>query len=1010
LTQEALAERAGLTPEAISLLERGDRRRPHADTLHRLANALSLSSAQRTALSAAARPAGTPRVARVATPLPGLLAPLTTLVGREQEMVTLTAMLRSPGLRLLTLTGPGGVGKTHLAMEVAQAVCGEYADGLAVVSLAPIVDHTLVVAALAQSVGIVSGAGQSLRESLPAYLQDKQMLMVLDNFEHVTAAAPAMAEILVACPALTLLVTSRTPLHVRGEQLFHVQPLPAGVPETDPATLAATAAVVLFAQRARAADGCFALTPELAPIIAAICERLDGLPLAIELAAARVRSLPPRTLLPRLDRRLPLLTGGGPDLPARHQALRHAIAWSYDLLNAVEQRLFRRLCVFAGGGQLDAVEAVCAADGDADPSFLDALRALVDANLVRMADRGAAEVRVELLETIREYGRDQLAASGEQIAVETRHARYYLDLAEIAEPELRGPDQVRWLDRLEAEHDNLRAILQWALAESADQIAPPLADAMRHGDRTTRGTLGLCLGSALGQFWFRRGHLEEGQRWLVALLEAVPAGDEPAWSALRARALKAVGVLTFHYSEPEQAQWFFAEALALDEASGDVRARAESLLHVGSWPSGPERVARSATCLPAALHLWQELGDTQGVAETLMQLGYLAQVRADEERLTTLEDRARARAYYEQSLALFRDTGDLWNVADTLWLLGQVVEVVDEARAGALYEESLAVGRAIGSKRGVGIALGLLAGLAERRGDLERAIALHEESLPLRRAAGDRFGLATSLAGLAHAAQLRGEHARAARLLEETRALWHALRNEGWVVVVVFLQGDVAYQQGLAVEAAARFAEALAMLRTLDWRLPCAEAAALACLAAARWGAGDHAGARSAEAESLTILDGLEAGDAGAQAWADASGSVLLIHAFTYLGDLALAEGDALVAAARYARGLASAAGPQDGLPAVAHDLVIGLAEGLGLALAASEPEQAAALLGASVTWRGAHGVALPAIRRPAVDEALQTLRHNLGATAFSAAWDHGSAWSVEQLLDSAARRGAEVC
>jgi tetratricopeptide (TPR) repeat protein len=642
-------------------------------------------------------------------------------------------------------------------------------------------------------------------------------------------------------------------------------------------------------------------------------------------------------------------------------------------------------------------------DADAETSFLDALRILVDANLVRMADRGAAEARVELLETIREYGCDRLAASGEQIAMETRHALYYLDLAETAEPELRGPDQVRWLDRLEAEHDNLRASLHWALAESAGLLSLPLTDAMHPGDQVSRRTLGLRLGSALGQFWFRRGHLEEGQRWLVALLGVVPDGGEPAWSTLRARVLKALGLLTFHYSEPERALAFFGEALALDEASGNVRARAESLLHVGSWPSGPERIARSATFLPAALRLWQELGDTQGVAETLMQLGYLAQVRAEEERRTTSEDRSRARAYYEQSLALFRDTGDLWNVADTLWLLGQVVEPTDDVRAEALYEESLAVSRAIGSKRGIGIALGLLAGLAERRGDLARAIALHEESLPLRRAAGDRFGLATSLAGLAHAAHLRGDYARAARLLEETRALWQAMDYQGWAAIADLYQGDVAYREGRAVEAIARFGEALTVMRTLDWRWPWGEAAALACLAVVAWRTGDRAGARSAAAECLVILDGLGPGDAGAQEWADASGTVLLILTFTYLGDLALAEGDALLAAARYGRGLARAAGPLDGVPVIAHDLVIALAEGLGIALVATEQDRAAALLAACAAWRGEHGVALPVIRRPAVDQALQTLRRSLDATAFGTAWAQGSEWSVEQVLRSAA-------
>jgi predicted ATPase/transcriptional regulator with XRE-family HTH domain len=1003
LTQEALAERAGLTSEAISLLERGGRRRPHADTLQRIAGALALTPDQRAALHAAAQPPGVPRAFGMSPRWHALLAPPTTVIGREQEIASVVTLLRSPDLRLLTLTGTGGVGKTRLALHVAALLQDEYADGLAVVSLAPLSDPLLVVAALAQTLGIESGARQSLRESALAYLRDKQMLLVLDNFEHVVAAAPDVAALLASCPALTVLVTSRAPLHLRGEQLFVVPPLAAGTSETDPATLAATAAVVLFAQRARATDPAFALTPALAPVVAAICRRLDGLPLAIELAAARVASLPPRALLSRLDRRLPLLTGGGPDLPERQHTLRRAIAWSYDLLTPSQQALFRRLCVFAGGGTLDAVEAVCAADDSADSPFLDMLRVLVDAHLVRVAERSEAEVRVELLETIREYGHDQLAASDELGMVQARHALYYLDLAETAEPELRGPDQVRWLDRLEAEHDNLRAILHWALAESAGPLPAAFAGEDPGQQPITRGTLGLRLAGALGLFWFRRGFLEEGQRWLDALLGVTPPADEPAWPALRARALKALGVLTFHHSEPRHAHVHFAKALALDEACANVRGRAESLLLLGSWAAGPEHIELAAAYLPAVLRLWQELGDPQGVAETLLQEGYLAMVRAQEQQQAQAqEDEARARTCFEESLALFRRTGDLWSVAEALWLLGQVVERTDEAGAGALYEECLAVSRSIGSKRGAGIALGLLAMLAARRGDLVQAVALYEESLPLRRAAGDRFGLTMTLLGLACAATARGEYPRAARLLEEARALWQSMSYQGWVVIALLQLGDVAYRQGHAAEAAARFGEALALLRTLDRPLPWGEAAVLALLAAATWSTGGHTRARPIAAQSQSILDGLMVGGADAvHAVADAGPIGSLAYVFSYLGDLALAEGDAALAAVRYGRGLALAGGPACGSPAVAHDIVITLAEGLGTALTASAPRRATALLAATAAWRTAHGVPVPPVRRPAVEQALGSLRATFDEHTFNTAWAEGSAWSVEQLLHS---------
>jgi predicted ATPase/transcriptional regulator with XRE-family HTH domain len=1002
LTQEALAERAGLTPEAISLLERGGQRRPHADTLQRIAGALDLTADQRAALSAAGRPPGVPRALGVAPRWQELLAPPTALIGREQEVATVVAMLCAPDCRLLTLTGPGGVGKTRLALHVAARLQDAYADGLAVVSLAPLGDSTLVVAALAQTLGVVSGAAQSLRESLLSYLHEKQMLLVLDNFEHVVTAATDVAVLLASSPALTVLVTSRVPLRLRGEQLFVVPPLAAGTPETDPATLAATAAVMLFAQRAQAADPAFALTPALAPIVGAICRRLDGLPLAIELAAARVASLPPRTLLTRLDRRLPLLTGGGPDLPERQQTLRRAIAWSYDLLTPAQQTLFRRLCVFAGGGTLEAVEAVCAADGGADSPFLDMIRVLVDAHLVRVVERFEAEARVEVLETIREYGHDQLEAAEELRMVQERHGLYYLDLAETAERELRGPDQVRWLDRLEAEHDNLRAILRWALAESAGPLSVALAGADPGSQLTSRGALGLRLAGALGLFWFRRGFLEEGQRWLAALLGIAPPVEDPAWAALRARALKAMGVLAHHHSDPERAQAYFAEALALDEAGGNVRGRAESLLLLGSWAAGLERLDRAAAYLPVALRVWQELGDTQGVAETLLQEGYLAMVRAQEEHQPQArEDEARARTRFEEALALFRRTGDLWSVAEALWLLGQVVERADEARARSLYEESLAVSRSIGSKRGAGIALGLLAMLAARRGDLTRSMALHEESLPLRRASGDRYGLATSLVGLAHAAILRGDDDCAVGLLGEALALWQAMNHEGWMIITRFLMAEAAYRQADAAVAGALATEILNKIGALGWQWPEMETAALALLAAARLSTGDISGAREAAGQSQAILDTLLRGDENAERSIPSTRGVLAM-VLTYLGDIALAEGDAALAVARYGRGLPLAGEPASGSPAVAYDLVITLAEGLGTALATTQPGRATALLAATAAWRTAHGVPVPPVRRPAVTQALGVLRGALDETAFNAAWAEGSGWSVEHLLYTA--------
>ena len=581
LTQEELAARAGVSVDAISVLERGLTRAPHRETLDLLAGALQLAPAERSRWELARR-----GVRGDASPAPGCLplacqssgmrrqlpTPATPLIGREQEVQALCALLRRPEVRLITVTGSAGVGKTRLALQVAADFVEEFAGSVLFIPLAALHDPGLVLPTLAQALGLRASSALPVLALLAAALHEQRMLLVLDNFEHVIVAAPHLAALLEACPAVKLLVTSREVLSLRAEQQFVAPPLglPALSPraplqQIDRTTLEATPAVQLFLQRARAAQPDFQLTTGNAATIAEICLRLEGIPLAIELAAPRLKLLDPPALLARLERRLQILTGGARDLPERQRTMRATIAWSYELLSPAEQALFRRLAVFVGGWTLEAAEQVCREAGALEPDILEGLSSLLDKSLLYREHGGSGEPRFRMLYVLGEFGLEQLDAAGEGMITREAHAAYYLALVEPAQPQLHGAEQQGWRDRLVQEHDNLRAALNWWL-EYAEQAHAPEA-----AERALR------LWWSLSQFWFNPACYRKGYANVKRVL-AVRAGmSEP----MQVKALVYAASVLRAVGEGEQAEALAQEALALARQTGDRSRIVRALLNRG---------------------------------------------------------------------------------------------------------------------------------------------------------------------------------------------------------------------------------------------------------------------------------------------------------------------------------------------------------------------------------------------------------------------------------------------
>jgi len=803
LSQEALAERAGLASTTIASLEAGRRRRLYPSTLSALAEALSIPPYDRPRLlelAHASSEKGASHPATTSLPLTSphlslrarVPVPPTQLIGRAELVATVAAQLDPlrTNVRLLTLIGTGGVGKTRVAIAAASMLREAYPDGVAFIDLAPVREMRLVPATLARALDLQESSGRSARELLLDHLREKQLLLILDNFEHLLDAASLVAELLGTCAHVRLLVTSRTALRLRSEHRLPVLPLPAPDSQSKSVvTIAASPAVALFADRAQAVTPEFRLDSTNAAVVGAICRRLDGIPLAIELAAARTNTLEPQALVSMLRRRLPLLSGGAPDLPPRQRTLRGTIAWSEALLEPSDRVLFRRLAVFAGGWTIDAVEAVCTGPDSTSVEVLSGLGRLFDSSLIQRTHSADQRPRFSMLETVREYALERQAEAGEVSAVNRRHLEWSLRLVQPVTPD---PPDSRRIPVLAAEYDNLRA-------------------ALRHAADTGAVEHGLWLAVALTTLWYVLGAYGEGRGWLGELL-ALPAADAPTLA--RAYALGADGQLAYCQGGYAAAQQRLDQAHVLARQLGDELAEAVVVGFQANVARRRGELERAMTLYEHSLRQFERLRHTTWRATVLSQMAMVASELGEMERAATLA---------HESLELFEASDNGWGRSFALRILGRVAaRRGDRAAAQALHETSLRLYAEIGATRDRALSLVSLANDVLRQEDAGAARQAYLESLTLADQACDRLTLAHSLEGLAslYSAEQPAIAVRIAGAADAMRtSLGAAITREelglrqGWLDAARQSLGDaafaVAWQAGQQLDAAHAVEEVL---------------------------------------------------------------------------------------------------------------------------------------------------------------------------------------------------------
>jgi len=984
LTQEQLAQQLSCSTITLRKIE-AEERRPSAQIVERLAEIFNIPSNEQTSFLRFARgdwksaisgiTEDTPWRVSTVSPRSNLPASLTSLVGREQDIANVREYLSNSNIRLLTLIGPPGIGKTRLSIESARAELSDFPDGVFFIALAPLEAPNLVAPTIGQTLGLVEATDQSPIKRLENGIGDKQMLIVLDNVEHlIERTATLVSDLLSVCPRLKILSTSREALRVPGEWLYPVPalstPAETQLQSIDIETAAQFAALSLFAERARAVRPDFTLNVENIWPVASICTHLDGLPLAIELIAARIRLMSPHILLSHLSEQFTQYADGMRAVSARQKTLHSAIGWSYDLLPAKEQVLFRRLAIFSGGWTLEEAQTICSTEGLEANEIPNLSIHLVDKSLVIVQEeKGVA--RYHTLETIRQYAREKLWATGEGETLRQRHLVYFVDLAERAEPNLRGFDMVIWLDRLEVELDNIRAALGWAQESDVEAL--------------------LRLASALWWFWHIRGYRNEGVDWLERGLsiEAAQQGHQPLIpdrAMIRGKALNVAGFLLATLGHLEKEQTLSEESLEIFQKLGS-RGRlgmAYAFLNLGNAARFQGDLKQAKILLEESLKLFREAGEKFGMSECLDPLAWLKRIEGDFDT---------AKALWEENLALRKEIQDKDGIAHVLARLGRIAFLQDDlSRSVTNYEESLAVFREVGNEFARGGMLEELALVTRAQGNYEKASKILEEGLALGQDLGDKLWVSHWLSCLGGVAQSQGDYERATRLYEEALILAREMGDPDEISDNLSGLGNVALAQGDYPKATKQFEAELSLgrERKIDWII----AFALSRLGRVAWAQGDFELASKRLEEALTI-----SGEVGAKN--------NIGFALYYLGGVSLSQRDYASARAHYLESLAIARelGSRDG---IASNL-----EALATLFVAQTPIETSPLQFENLL-RATHlfGVAealypplrfeMSATERAKHDQAVAAAHAALNEKAFVAAWTEGQAMTIEQAIQLA--------